>query len=121
MEKVAHAKVVLLGGSGIGKTCIISQYVSGIFDKNRPPTAVASFCSKMIEINNKSITLDICDSMGGESYRSMNKFYIKDADAIILVYDITSEHDFEYLQNYWELYIHPNIPKNTSKKKYFFI
>ena len=63
MEK-DHAKVVLLGESGTGKTCIMSQYVNGRYEENCPKTNSASFYSKMIEINNKLIINLFFSNMG---------------------------------------------------------
>ena len=96
-------KVVLLGDSGVGKTCIISRYISGAFDQNSPSTNGASYASKIITFENlnKTISLDIWDTAGQEKYKSLTKFFYKDAAAAILVYDITQKDSFENMKNYW--------------------
>ena len=114
-----HAKVILLGGTYSGKTSIINSYIHENFVEDCEATFSCNYCRKKIEINNKVIIMDIWDTPGNELYKKFNTFYIKDADAIILVYDITSSSNFKYLQNYWESYIISNIPRNTSKKKIF--
>ena len=115
-----HAKVILLGGPYSGKTSIIKRYFYKYFDECYERTCLCDYYRQKIEINNKVIIMDIWDTPGNELYKKFNTFYIKDADAIILVYDITSSSNFKYLQNYWESYIISNIPRNTSKKKIFF-
>ena len=104
VRKHPCCKVVLLGDSGVGKTCIISRYISGAFDQNSPSTNGASYASKIItfeNMNNKQISLDIWDTAGQEKYKSLTKFFYKDAAAAILVYDITQKVSFENMKNYW--------------------
>ena len=103
VRKHPCCKVVLLGDSGVGKTCIISRYISGAFDQNSPSTNGASYASKIITFENlnKTISLDIWDTAGQEKYKSLTKFFYKDAAAAILVYDITQKVTFENMKNYW--------------------
>ena len=98
-----NCKLVLLGDSGVGKTSIISQYISGAFYNNTPSTNGASYTSKKVIFKdlNKSITLDIWDTAGQEKYKSLIKFFYKDASIAILVYDITNKQSFESLKTYW--------------------
>ena len=103
LKKPPCCKVVLLGDSGVGKTCIISRYISGAFDQNSPTTNGASYASKIITLDNvaKTISLDIWDTAGQEKYKSLTKFFYKDAAVAILVYDITQKESFENMKSYW--------------------
>ena len=103
VRKPPCCKVVLLGDSGVGKTCIISRYISGAFDQNTPTTNGASYASKILEFPklNKKISLDIWDTAGQEKYKSLTKFFYKDAAVAILVYDITQKDTFESMKKYW--------------------
>ena len=102
-RKPPCCKVVLLGDSGVGKTCIISRYISGAFDQNSPSTNGASYASKIINFEqlNKTISLDIWDTAGQEKYKSLTKFFYKDAAVAILVYDVTQQESFENMKGYW--------------------
>ena len=102
-RKPTCCKVVLLGDSGVGKTCIISRYISGAFDNNSPSTNGASYASKILTFENlnKTISLDIWDTAGQEKYKSLTKFFYKDAAVAILVYDITKKDSFENMKGYW--------------------
>ena len=101
--KVPGCKVVLLGDSGVGKTCIIARYISGSFDKNSTTTNGASFCSKNVRFDQlgKNLLLDIWDTAGQEKYKALTKFFYKDAAVCILVYDVTRKESFESLKDYW--------------------
>ena len=102
-SKVPGCKVVLLGDSGVGKTCIIARYISGSFDKNSTTTNGASFCSKNVRFEqlDKNLLLDIWDTAGQEKYKSLTKFFYKDAAVCILVYDITRKESFNSLKDFW--------------------
>ena len=102
-KKPPSCKVVLVGDSGVGKTCIISRYISGAFNQNSPSTNGASYASKLITFDElkKSISLDIWDTAGQEKYKSLTKFFYKDAAVAILVYDVTNKNSFESMKNFW--------------------
>ena len=96
-------KVVLLGESGVGKTCIINKFTSGIFDPEVVTSLSAQFISKSIEFKdiNQTIKFDIWDTAGQEKFRSLAKIFYKDAKVICLCYDITNKKSFEELKGYW--------------------
>ena len=96
-------KVVLIGDGGVGKTCIISRFISNEFDKEVESTDGSSYGTKELELPklNKKINLDIWDTAGQERYKSLTKFFYKDAQIIIMVYDITKKLTFENIKNQW--------------------
>ena len=112
--KVPGCKVVLVGESGVGKTCIISRYITGSYNENSPTTNGASYCSKNVRYENlgKSLLLDVWDTAGQERYKSLTKFFYKDAAVAILVYDITRKETFESLKNYWYAQVKENSGEN---------
>jgi len=112
--KVPGCKVVLVGESGVGKTCIISRFISGAFDSNVSSTNGASYASKNIQYDKlgKSLLLDVWDTAGQEKYRALTKFFYKDAKVAILVYDITKMDTFNNLKNFWYEQVKENGPKN---------
>ena len=112
--KVPGCKAVLLGDSGVGKTCIISRYISGSFEKDIASTNGANYCSKMIKFENlgKNLLLDIWDTAGQEKYKALTKYFYKDASIVILVYDITRKDSFDNLKEYWYNQLLENCSKN---------
>ena len=102
-DKANSCKVVLLGESGVGKTCIISRYVNNTYDEKSETTNGASYASKVIDLEQykQSLRFDIWDTAGQEKCRSLTKFFYKDAAIAILVYDITRRDSFEEVRKYW--------------------
>ena len=103
MSTTETIKVVLLGEAGVGKTCIISQFISGVFDPDTISSLSAQFITKTLDFRdiNKTIKFEIWDTAGQERFRSLAKIFYKDAKVIVLVYDITSKKSFEELKNFW--------------------
>ena len=117
-EGAQTCKVVLLGESGVGKTCIIARFINNTFEENLISTTGASYAGKTMtfdEFGGKSIKFEIWDTAGQEKYRSLTKIFYKDAGAAILVYDITRKESFEEIQKYWISQIKEFAPKNISK------
>ena len=114
-SKVPGCKVVLLGDSGVGKTCIISRYISGTFDENSATTNGASYCSKNVNYEKlgKNLLLDIWDTAGQEKYKALTKFFYKDAAVCILVYDITRKETFDNLKTFWYSQLKENSGSNV--------
>ena len=112
-KKPPCCKIVLLGDSGVGKTCLISRYLCGTFDNNCPTTNGASYATKeLILENNQKIALDIWDTAGQEKYKSLTKFFYKDASAAILVYDVAKKETFTNLKTYWVQQLKDYATKN---------
>lgn len=101
--ELASAKVVILGETATGKSCMIARFVSDKFVENFVPTMGGCFSTKDVKIDelNKTIRFEIWDTAGQEKYRTINKIYYQDAAAAILVYDITRKDTFEEVKNYW--------------------
>ena len=95
-------KTVLVGESGVGKTSIISRFITDSFDPEVLSSSSAQFISKTIKLNEQtSIKFDIWDTAGQEKFRSLAKIFYKDAKIIIYVYDITDKKSFDEIKNYW--------------------
>ena len=112
--KVPGCKVVLVGESAVGKTCIISRFISGAFDSNVSSTNGASYASKNVQYDKlgKNLLLDVWDTAGQEKYRALTKFFYKDAKVAILVYDITRYDTFKSIKEFWYEQVKENGPKN---------
>ena len=115
-DRVRACKVVLVGESGVGKTCITSFFINEKYKDDAIPTTAATFISKIItfEESNNTIKFEIWDTAGQEIYRSLAKIFYKDSSAAVLVYDITNRKSFEELKKYWYYQIKENSP-NSDK------
>ena len=117
-DNAKTCKVVLLGESGVGKTCIIARFINNTFEDNIMSTTGASYAGKTMsfdEFNGQSIKFEIWDTAGQEKYRALTKIFYKDAGVAILVYDITRKDSFDEIKNYWYNQIKDFAPKNISK------
>ena len=100
-------KTVLIGDSGVGKTCIVNMYLNKNFNININTTIGAAFNRKDISDkikNNKYNTtylLEIWDTAGQERYNSLLPMYYRGCHSIIMVYDITCLKSFEKLKKYF--------------------
>ena len=120
-DNAKTCKVVLLGESGVGKTCIIARFINNTFEDNIMSTTGASYAGKTMtfdEYDEKSIKFEIWDTAGQEKYRALTKIFYKDASVAILVYDITRKESFEEIQKYWYNQLKEYAQKNISKKKF---
>jgi len=106
-------KVVLIGKSGVGKTSIISRYITDTFKDSLMTTPGANFTTKKVDFPQykKSIKFEIWDTAGQERYRSLAKVFYNNAAACLLVFDITNKDSFDDIKNYWI----PEIKENGQK------
>ena len=112
-DGVESFKVVLVGESGVGKTSIITQFIDQTFQEDQQSTTGGTFSTKSVICDNgKTLKFEIWDTAGQERYRSLTKMFYKDANAAVLVYDITRKDSFEELQNYWSQQIKESSPPN---------
>ena len=95
-------KIVLIGNSGVGKTCISQRYVNNSYiDQKECSTIGSSYFVKNVYYNGKEYTLDIWDTAGQEKYRSIGKMFYKNAYIVLFVYDITNKKSFLDLKSVW--------------------
>ena len=101
-NQVESVKVILIGNSGVGKTSIINQYISGQFNPSSQTTIGVYSSNSFIKCEDgKVIGLKIWDTAGQERYRSMSKSFFQNSQVVILVYDITDESSFDEIKNDW--------------------
>ena len=112
-EEMESIKIVLIGESGVGKTSIICQFMEQVFANDKQSTIGGTFSTKIVKCGEeKEVRLEIWDTAGQERYRSVTKMFYKDANAALLVYDITSKYTYEELKNYWVEQVKETSPKN---------
>lgn len=87
-------KVVFLGDCGVGKSSLLTRQVTDKFFEFNEPTIGASYIRSKFNLENRNINLDIWDTAGQERYKGLVPMYYKNADCIILVYDISHKQTF---------------------------
>mmetsp|Transcript_13342 Transcript_13342/g.22517 ORF Transcript_13342/g.22517 Transcript_13342/m.22517 type:complete len:211 (+) Transcript_13342:577-1209(+) len=109
-SKNLRVKLVLLGHSGVGKSCIVLRFVRGQFDQNSKVTIGASFLSQTVSLQDSTtVKFEIWDTAGQERYASLAPLYYRGASAATVVYDITNAESFQKAR-FWvkELQKHAN-------------
>ena len=104
-------KVILVGDSGVGKTCLLSMYVKGVCEQTIPTIAV-EFCTKEIELyDGTKIKVQLWDTAGQERFKSLAMTYYRKAFGILLLFDVTKKSSFNACKNYLE-----EVRNNSDKK-----
>ncbi|XP_066484041.1 ras-related protein Rab-2B [Tiliqua scincoides] len=95
-------KYVIIGDTGVGKSCLLLQFTDKRFMAVHDLTIGVEFGSRMITIDNKKVKLQIWDTAGQESFRSITRSYYRGAAGALLVYDITRRETFNHLTSWLE-------------------
>ncbi|KAM4884157.1 ras-related protein Rab-8A isoform 2-T2 [Sylvia borin] len=93
-------KLLLIGDSGVGKTCALFRFSEDAFNATFISTIGIDFKIRTIELDGKRIKLQIWDTAGQERFRTITTAYYRGAMGIMLVYDITNEKSFENIRNW---------------------
>ena len=107
-------KILIIGESGVGKTCFLLRYAENSFVANHLLTIGIDFKIKVINIENKLIKLQIWDTAGQDRFKSITKTYYKGAHGILLVYDVTERESFLKIQH-WMKQIETHAKGNVCK------
>jgi len=95
-------KYIIIGDTGVGKTALLFQFTEGKFQAQHDLTIGVEFGAKTIEVDNKQIKLQIWDTAGQESFRSITRSYYREAAVALLVYDVTRRETFNHLKQWLE-------------------
>lgn len=106
-------KVMLLGDSGVGKTCLLVRFKDGAFLSGAFISTVGiDYRNKIVEIEETKVKLQIWDTAGQERFRSVTHAYYRDSHALLLLYDITSKSSFDNIRA-WLSEIQDYAPDNV--------
>ena len=98
-----YLKIIFLGEPTVGKTTIINKYSNKDFENNYTTTIGLDFLSKTIQKKDFILKVTVLDTAGQERFRSILPSYIKGADGIFLVFDLTQKSTFQSLPEWVEL------------------
>ena len=99
-------KLILIGNSGVGKSCILQRYMKHTFEEKYKCTIGVDFLMKSLIINNQTVKLQLWDTAGQEKYKSMVSSYYRGANVALIVFDLTSHSSFDalpiWIENYYK-------------------
>lgn len=104
-------KILLVGNSGVGKTSLIRRFSKGYFSETIGSTIGVDFCVKSLKIDGETIKLQCWDTAGMEEFKSLTKSYYGQADAVVLVYDLSDKKSFASIPQWLA-----DVKKHTRKK-----
>ena len=99
-DDIPHYKIIFLGDQYVGKSSILNRFYQDKFEPDYQATIGLDFHSKNTEINGESIRLLLYDTAGQEKFKSLIPMYIRDANIILVVYDITLKDSFTHTEHW---------------------
>lgn len=106
-------KIVLVGHTNVGKTCIVRQATTGVFSEDSAPTLGASYVSKLTNVNGTDVRLQIWDTAGQERYKGMTPMYYRGAQTALIVYSVTDSESFDSVDG-WLSSLRENAEPNIT-------
>ena len=102
-DKIQKLTLFTLGNSAVGKTSFINRYIKHISQDNYQPTIGIDYFLKIMKLENgESLKLFFYDTAGQEKYKSISFNLIKNADGILLIYDVSEKRSFDEINGWIE-------------------
>ena len=98
-ERPKPYKVAMVGASGVGKTAIVTMYTQHEFSENHVATIGTSYSACRVELENKTVLLNIWDTAGEEKFWSLIPLYLRNADACVIVFSLVNDESFRALDD----------------------
>jgi len=93
-------KILLIGDSGVGKSCLLLRFADDTYTESYISTIGVDFKIRTIELDSKTIKLQIWDTAGQERFRTITSSYYRGAHGIIVVYDVTDQVSFNNVKQW---------------------
>ncbi|KAJ8256586.1 hypothetical protein COCON_G00187380 [Conger conger] len=95
-------KLLLIGDSGVGKSCLLLRFADDTYTESYISTIGVDFKIRTIEMEGKTVKLQIWDTAGQERFRTITSSYYRGAHGIIIVYDVTDQESFNNVKQWLE-------------------
>ena len=99
--EILKFKLIVVGDQNTGKSSILNRFANNNFDDNYQATIGLDFANKNVTIHDQEIRLILYDTAGQEKFRSLIPMYIREAQVILLIYDISNRKSFENIPNWF--------------------
>ncbi|XP_077400111.1 ras-related protein Rab-19-like [Vanacampus margaritifer] len=93
-------KIILIGDSNVGKTCVVQNFKSGVFSEKQQNTIGVDFTVRTLDIEGKKIKMQVWDTAGQERFRTITQSYYRSAHGAVITYDITRRATFESVSDW---------------------
>ncbi|KAH0838427.1 GTP-binding protein ypt5 [Lanmaoa asiatica] len=95
VDRSVQVKLVLLGEAAVGKSSVVLRFVSNEFQPNKEPTIGAAFLTQKCRLEDRVLRYEIWDTAGQERFHSLAPMYYRNAQAAVVVYDVTKASSIE--------------------------
>lgn len=115
MSKKSHDrmfKILILGDSSVGKSCILQRFSDNVFHVSHLPTIGVDFKIKTVHLHDKIVKLQIWDTAGQERFNTITESYYRTADGVLFVYDICNGKSFDNVAKWFR-----NFEENTYENE----
>lgn len=93
-------KLLLIGDSGVGKSCLLLRFADDTYNESYISTIGVDFKIRTIELEGKTVKLQIWDTAGQERFRTITSSYYRGAHGIIVLYDVTDQDTFNNVKQW---------------------
>mmetsp|Transcript_43073 Transcript_43073/g.99157 ORF Transcript_43073/g.99157 Transcript_43073/m.99157 type:complete len:208 (-) Transcript_43073:201-824(-) len=100
MQYDSLVKLLLIGDSGVGKSCLLGRFTEDKFAQSMAPTIGIDFRVKMLEFNGQRVKLQIWDTAGQERFHTITQQYYRNAMGVVMVYDVTNQASFDDIRKW---------------------
>mmetsp|Transcript_35142 Transcript_35142/g.71642 ORF Transcript_35142/g.71642 Transcript_35142/m.71642 type:complete len:200 (+) Transcript_35142:108-707(+) len=107
-------KLVLIGDSGVGKSCLLLRFADNAFTDSYISTIGVDFRFRTVKVEKHTVKLQIWDTAGQERFRTITSAYYRGADGIIMVYDVTNQESFNHVAD-WLTEVNRYASEGTCK------
>ncbi|KAK0421795.1 GTP-binding protein ypt5 [Armillaria borealis] len=111
-DKSVQVKLVLLGEAAVGKSSVVLRFVSNEFPANKAPTIGAAFSTQKCRLEDRVLRYEIWNTAGQERFHSLAPMYYRNAQAAVVVYDVTKATSLEKAKSWvkeLQRQVNPNI------------
>ena len=108
------AKVLIIGDSGVGKTCLLLRFCENSFTTTHLATIGIDFKMKTIEVDGKRVKVQIWDTAGQDRFKTITQTYYRGAMGIILAYAVNDRESFQNIEN-WMKQIKEHASEDVCK------
>jgi len=107
-------KLLIIGDSGVGKSCLLLRFSDVVYSETYISTIGVDFKIRTVQIDGKTVKLQIWDTAGQEKFRTITSTYYRGAHGIAIVYDVTDQTSFNHIPQ-WLEEIERSARENVTK------
>ncbi|XP_018585566.1 ras-related protein Rab-19 [Scleropages formosus] len=93
-------KIILIGDSNVGKTCVVHSFKSGTFTEKQQNTIGVDFTVRTLDIEGKRVKMQVWDTAGQERFRTITQSYYRSAHGAMITYDLTRRSTFDSIPHW---------------------